>query len=129
MDNNDAIHVELTDGIIRCFYKVYNKLRYGFLERVYQNALRYELEKSGYAVEVQKKIEVYYEDHLVGEYYADLVVNDFVIIELKAAESLCDEHAVQLLNYLRATKVEVGLLLNFGKQPQVSRKQFRNVTK
>ena len=129
MDKYEALHADLTDGILRCYYKVYNQLRYGFLEKVYENALKYELEKNGYKVETQKKIEVYYDGNRVGEYYADLIVNDLVILELKAAEKLCDEHAVQLLNYLRATNIEVGLLLNFGKQPQVSRKQFRNVTK
>lgn len=78
------------------------------------------------AVEKQKPISVYYNDHLVGEYYADLIVEDKVILELKAAETLCEEHEYQLINYLKATNIEVGLLLNFGKKPQISRKIFTN---
>lgn len=120
----DGLHKELTEGIISCFYKVYNKLGYGFLEKVYENALKYELEKNLLQVEAQPRIEVFYDGHKVGEYFADLIVNKTVIIEIKAAEKLCDEHAVQLLNYLRATRIEVGLLLNFGKNPQVARKAY-----
>ncbi|NCU26678.1 GxxExxY protein [Candidatus Nomurabacteria bacterium] len=129
MNKFDSLHADLTEGIIRCYYLVYNQLRYGFLEKVYENALKHELEKNGYVVEAQKRIDVFYDGIRVGEYFADMVVNDKVIIELKAAESLCDDHAIQLLNYLRATNLEVGLLLNFGKQPQVSRKQFLNDAK
>lgn len=127
--NEKYLHSELTDGIIRCFYTVYNKLRYGFLERVYQNALRIELQKNGYKVECQHKISVFYEGLEVGEYYADMLVNNTVIIELKAADKLCEEHALQLLNYLRATDKEIGLLLNFGKEPKVKRKTFWNSQK
>jgi len=129
MINDKYLHSDLTDKILSCFYDVYNQLRYGFLEKVYENALKYELEKRGFKVESQKKIEVFYDGQRVGEYYADLVVDDLVIIELKAAEELCVEHSYQLLNYLRATKFEVGLLLNFGKKPQTARKTFLNSAK
>jgi GxxExxY protein len=101
-------------------------LGFGFLEKVYENSLKIELEKNGLIVEKQKPINVYYEEHLVGEYFADLVVDNKIIIELKAAESLCEEHELQLINYLKATDFELGLLLNFGKKPEVRRKIFSN---
>ena len=119
-------YADLTSTIISCFYRVYNKLGYGFLEKVYENALKIELENKGLSVEKQKPIAVYYNQHLVGEYFADLIVENKVILELKAAESLCEEHEFQLINYLKATDIEVGLLLNFGKKPQISRKIFTN---
>jgi len=119
-------HSELTDSVIRCYYKVYNTLGYGFLEKVYENALKLELEKAGHQVDSQKQIKVTYGDEIVGEYYADLVVDDLVILELKAAGVICKDHVAQLLNYLRATDVEVGLLLNFGKEPQFVRRAFEN---
>ncbi|HZK07433.1 MAG TPA: GxxExxY protein [Bacteroidales bacterium] len=120
------LHKDLTSHIIGCFYKVYNELGYGFLEKVYENALKIELEKEGLTVERQKPISVLYQNVVVGEYFADLVVENKVIVELKAAESLCEEHEFQLINYLKATEIEVGLLLNFGKKPQISRKIFSN---
>ncbi|MGM5471110.1 GxxExxY protein [Flavobacteriaceae bacterium LMO-SS05] len=119
-------HSETTETIIKCFYKVYNALGYGFLEKVYENALFLELKSLGLFVEKQKQIKVYYENQQVGEYYADLIVSESVIIEIKAAESLCEEHEFQLINYLKATDIEVGLLLNFGKTPQLKRKIFTN---
>ena len=115
---------ELTAEIIRCFYKVYNALGYGFLEKVYENAMLFELESNGFNVRSQMPIKVYYEGNLVGEYFADLVVENRIIIELKATATLCEEHEVQLINYLKATEFEVGLLLNFGKIPGVKRKIF-----
>lgn len=124
--NNEYLHEELTAEIIKRFYTVYNKPGYGFLEKVYEKALKYELEKSGFKVERQKPINVYYENELVGEYYADLLLEDNVIVELKAAETLCKEHELQLINYLKATEIEVGLLLNFGKTPEIKRKVFTN---
>lgn len=117
---------DLTNKIIKAFYHVYNTLGYGFLEKVYENSLLLELQKSGLCCEKQKKINVYYEDSLVGEYFADIIVNNKVIIELKAADNLCYKHECQLINYLKATNVEVGLLLNFGKEPQFRRKIFTN---
>ncbi|MEW5845879.1 MAG: GxxExxY protein [Bacteroidota bacterium] len=124
--SKEYLHQELTSKIIECFYQVYNTLGYGFLEKVYENALKIELEKSGLIVERQKPIKVYYGSEVVGEYFADLLVNDQVIIELKAAETICEEHEYQLLNYLKATSIEVGLLLNFGKKPEIRRKIFTN---
>jgi GxxExxY protein len=103
-----------------------NVLGYGFLEKVYENAMKLELTKIGLKVERQKNIIVYYEGKEVGNYFADLVVNDLVVVELKAAESLCEEHEYQLINYLKATNIEVGLLLNFGKRPEFKRKIFTN---
>ncbi len=99
---------------------------YGFLEKVYQNSLLIELRNTGLFCEPQKQIKVFYRNQIVGEYFADIVVNECVIVELKAAETLVEEHEFQLINYLKATEVEVGLLLNFGKKPEVKRKIFTN---
>jgi GxxExxY protein len=117
---------ELSNKIIKAFYNVYNKLGYGFLEKVYENSMLIELKKSGFECKKQAQIKVFYENINVGLYYADIIVNDSIIIELKAAENLCEEHEIQLINYLKATNIEVGLLLNFGKQPQFKRKIFTN---
>jgi len=119
-------YTEITEKIIAAFYKVYNTLGYGFLEKVYENALFIELVSMGLFVEKQKQIIVYYEGEEVGQYFADLSVDNCVILELKAAEFLCKEHEYQLINYLRATEIEVGLLLNFGKKPEFKRKVFSN---
>lgn len=119
-------HEELTNKIIKAFYKVYNTLGYGFLEKVYQNALYIELLHEGVTAEKQKQILVFYHGNQVGEYYADLIINDVVILELKAHECLLEEHENQLINYLKATDKEVGLLLNFGKKPEIKRKIFDN---
>ncbi len=120
------LHSQITDLILKSFYKVYNTLGYGFLEKVYENAMRIELTQIGISVAQQKKIKVYYESKLVGDYFADLIADGIVIMELKAAESICEEYEAQLLNYLRATDIEVGLLLNFGKKPEFRRKYFTN---
>ncbi|GIK61230.1 MAG: GxxExxY protein [Ignavibacteriota bacterium] len=125
----EYLHKELTSKIIQAFYKVYNTLGYGFLEKVYENAMRIELNKMGIFVEQQKNIKVYYESEMIGDYFADLLIEKLVIVELKAAENICEEHEAQLLNYLKATDVEVGLLLNFGKMPEVRRKIFMNKNK
>lgn len=123
------LHSELTKSIIKIFYRVYNELGYGFLERVYQNALYYELKSSGFQVEARKSIKVYYKEIEVGEYFSDLIVDDKIILELKAVEYLIEAHEIQLLNYLRATDCEVGLVLNFGKKPEFIRKVFQNYYK
>ncbi|MDP2162306.1 MAG: GxxExxY protein [Flavobacterium sp.] len=123
------LHEELTGSILKLFYEVYNELGYGFLEKVYQNALFNELKTNGFEVETQKKIKVFYKDNEVGEYYADLIVNNKVILELKAAEYISDAHVFQLVNYLKSTNIEVGLLLNFGKKPEFRRKIFQNYKK
>ena len=120
------LHQSITDKIIKCFYEVYNTLGYGFLEKVYELSLYEELTSNGLECERQKKIEVYYKEKLVGDYYADILVANKVILELKAAESLCEEHEYQLINYLKATDIELGLLLNFGKKPEIKRKIFSN---
>lgn len=119
-------HKEMTAEIINSFYKVYNTLGYGFLEKVYENALSIELKKKGLNCKRQKPITVFYENEIVGEYFADLIVNDEIIIELKACETLIEEHEIQVVNYLKATKIEVALLLNFGKTPEIKRKIYSN---
>jgi GxxExxY protein len=120
---------EITDKIIEAFYTVYNQLGVGFQEKIYENALLIELDKRLLEFEKQKNIRVYYEGQLIGDFYADIVVNKCVIIELKAVESIRPEHEIQLVNYLRATNIEVGLLLNFGSKPQIKRKVFANCRK
>ena len=122
-------HSQITNKIIDSFYKVYNTLGYGFLEKVYENAMQIELNSLGFNVKQQESIKVYYNKKQVGDYYADLLINNLVLIELKAAENLIKEHEYQLINYLKATNIEVGLLLNFGKKPEFKRKIFTNLIK
>lgn len=104
---SSLIHSEITGEIIKAFYKVYNTLGYGFLEKVYENALALELKDSGLNVFQQSPIKVFYKDKEIGEYFADLIVENSVIVELKAIENLTEIHEAQLLNYLKATKIEV----------------------
>ena len=125
-DYQDIKHKELTEKIIKIFYRVYNKLGYGFLERVYENAMMIEFKREGISAVQQSAIKVFYEDKIVGEYFADILVDDKVIVELKASRSLGLENEAQLLNYLKATNIEVGLLLNFGPKPEIKRKVFDN---
>ena len=122
----ELLHKDLTENLIRIFYDVYNELGHGFLEKVYQNAMYIELKSRGYDVMPQKQIKVHYKGNEVGEYYSDLIINDLIIIELKAKECLLEEHEAQLVNYLRATDKEVGLLMNFGVKAQFIRKIFTN---
>ena len=119
----------MTDKILQAFFKVHSVLGYGFSEKVYQNSLAIELAKLGLQVEQQKQIEVHYDGYVVGEYFADMVINGCVIIELKAVRQLLDEHEAQLLNYLKATTIEVGLLLNFGPKAEFKRKVYDNARK
>lgn len=119
-------HQELTKSIIGIYYNVYNELGYGFLEKVYHRAMIVELNKNGYEVEHEKKIEVFYKKEVVGTYIPDLIINKSVILELKCVEYLIEAHENQLINYLKATECEVGLVLNFGKDPQFKRKIFTN---
>lgn len=121
---NNFQHSDITSKIINAYYSVYNKLGYGFLEKVYENSLLIELRKFGMKCRSKIPIKVYYDAEEVGFYIADILVNECVIIELKAAEALCEEHEAQLTNYLKATEVEVGLLLNFGKKAEFKRKVF-----
>jgi GxxExxY protein len=120
------LHKSLSDSILKIYYEVYNELGYGFLEKVYQNAMYLELKSQGFKVEAQKQIKVFYKSQIVGEYFADIIVDDAITLELKASECLKDEHQAQLLNYLRATKVEIGILLNFGTEPEFKRLIYTN---
>lgn len=122
-------HTDLTEKIIGAFFKVYNTLGYGFSEKVYENTMAIELRKAELRVEQQKSIVVYYDSDVVGEYAADILINEAVILELKAVRTLLEEHQAQLLNYLKATIVEVGLLLNFGPKAKCKRKVYDNERK
>ncbi|MBA4187034.1 MAG: GxxExxY protein [Planctomycetaceae bacterium] len=116
---------EVTERIIAAFYQVYNTLGHGFLEKVYQNAMELELKARGLNVIPQAPLKVYYAGVVVGEYFADFLVEASVIVELKAAEQIATEHHAQLLNYLKATDIDIGLLLNFGPKPEVRRKVYQ----
>lgn len=122
----DLLHKEISKPILKVFYDVYNQLGYGFLEKVYQNAMYFELKSQGYKVEAQKQIKVYFRNQLVGEFYADLLIEDAIIVELKACEHLVNSHVAQLLNYLKATQIEIGLVLNFGETPEFKRLVYTN---
>lgn len=128
-DNGDFKYKELTDLAINCFYKVYNKLGYGFLEKVYFNALIIEFEKLHIKAKEQYSIQVFYDNIVIGEYFADILLQNEVIIEIKASKNLALEHEAQLLNYLKASNIEVGLLFNFGSKPQFKRIAFDNARK
>lgn len=129
MNDNALLHQETTEKILKAFFRVYNTLGYGFLEKVYENALAIALRKLGLQVEQQLPICVYFEGVLVGEYFADIHADAKVLVEIKAAEAIHPAHEAQLLNYLRATRTEVGLLLNFGPKPEFRRKLFTNERK
>ena len=118
------LYEDITSEIIKIFYKVNNTLGYGFLEKVYENAIILELKKAGIKIKQQENIKVFYEGEEVGNYYADIIVEDKIILELKCCENLRDEHRNQLINYLKATNMEVGLLLNFGKNSEFKRVIF-----
>ena len=122
-------HKELTEKIIRIFYRVYNTLGYGFLEKIYENAMIIEFRREGIPAVSQDPIKVLYEDEIIGEYFADILVDRKVIVEIKATKNLIIDHEAQLLNYLKATDIEVGLLLNFGPKPEIGRKVFDNYRK
>lgn len=124
------VHVETsTELVIKCFYKVYNTLGFGFLEKVYEKAFIIELTKQGINCVRQAPISVYYEEELVGDYFADILINNEIIPELKAATCIAVEHETQLVNYLKATKIELGYVFNFGLKSQFSRKILSNVRK
>jgi len=125
----DFKHKALSEKIIGIFYKVYNELGYGFLEKVYENAMMIDFRREDVPAVSQSAIKVYYEGEIVGEYFADILVDDKIIVEIKAAKNLALEHEAQLLNYLKATSIEVGLLLNFGPKPEIKRKAFDNSRK
>ena len=118
------LHEKLTSRIIKAFYNVYNQLGYGFLERVYENAMMIELDNLILIARQQAPIEVLYNDQLVGNFFADILVEEKVVVELKAVSELLPIHEAQLMNYLKGTNLNVGLLLNFGPQPKVIRKIY-----
>ena len=119
-------HKFITEKILKAYYNVYNSLGFGFLEKVYEKALLIELQDLGLIVEPQKQINVYYKNKLVENYFADIIVEDKVILELKAADFLLSCYSSQLYNYLKSTEIEVGLLLNFGEKPEFKRIVFSN---
>ena len=119
----------ITGKILKAAFKVHRTLGFGFLEKVYQNAMIIELKKQGLSVAFEKPIMVYYDGNIVGDYVADLIVEDKVIIELKASEELNKKHEVQLVNYLTATGMEVGLLLNFNKESLQYKPKVRTLDK
>jgi len=120
------LHEDLTKKIIKCFYSVYDELGYGFLETVYAKALLLELVDSELTAEEQKDIKVYFKNNSVGNFKADIVVDNKVIIEVKAVKTLLPIHEVQVVNYLKATGIEVGLLVNFGEKLEFKRKVMSN---
>jgi GxxExxY protein len=115
-------HQEITSKIIKCAYTVHKSLGFGFLENVYQNALMIELANADLNAEKEKKIQVIYNEQVVGDYVADIVVENKIICELKSTKEINPAHEAQLVNYLKATGMEVGLLINFGEQVKVKRK-------
>ncbi len=125
----NLLHSYITGEIIKAFYKVYNTLGYGFLEKVYEKAVAFELEENGFQVQKQLPVKVNYNGKEVGEYFADLVVEKKVILEIKTAAAIDKAHESQLLNYLKATKIEVGMILNFGQKAEYRRKVFANQKK
>ena len=128
-NSESLLHKDITEEIISAYYFVYNELGFGFLEKVYENAMLIELKSRGFKVESQKIVKVHFKDSIIGEYFADIIVDDNIILELKSCEALVPEHEVQLFNYLKATSIEVGLLFNFGKRAAFKRKVFTNDNK
>lgn len=127
--NSSYKHSQLTEQIIGVFYDVYNELGFGFLESVYRKALRFALLENGVTAEEEVAVSVLFRGKNVGDFKADLLVNSIVLIELKTAEALSPAHEAQVLNYLRATNLELGLLMNFGPKPQVRRLLLDNERK
>jgi GxxExxY protein len=127
--NSNYKHSELTDLIIGVFYEVYSELGFGFLESVYRNSLRLALLEKGLTVEQEAPITVFFRGKNVGDFRADLVVNGSILLELKTADHIVAAHESQVLNYLRSTSLELGLILNFGPKPQVRRLLLDNSRK
>jgi|SRR5579884_2539449 len=125
-NEHERKHWDLCHHIIGIFYSVYNELGYGFLETVYEEALAIELASAGLSVARQVPTPIWFHGRIIGEYKADLIVNNQVLLELKAARAIDPSHEAQILNYLRATEIEVGLLLNFGPKPHFRRFVFEN---
>lgn len=129
MESHSLKHEELTEKIIGIFYDVYNELGYGFLESVYEESLLIALREAGLEIKSQVPVPVWFRRHSVGEFRADVLVENAVMLELKSARSLDAAHEAQLLHYLKGTEVEIGLLLNFGVRPQFRRLLFDNERK
>ena len=127
--DGSLLHRELTDSIIGVFYDVYNELGFGFLESVYEEAMVIALRAKGLQVEQQVAIPVWFRGQTIGTYEADLIVERSVIIELKAVRQVAEAHIAQLMHYLRATQIEVGLVMNFGHTPEFKRRVFENARK
>ena len=119
---------ELTKKIIGCAFKVYNKLGFGFLESVYEKSLLFELQREGLHAKAQEPIKVYYDNMVVGDFVADIIVNNKVLVELKSVIKLNKAHEVQLVNYLTATKIDIGLLINFGEEKVEVKRKLRELT-
>lgn len=117
---------DLSKRVIQAYYNVYNRLGFGFLEKVYENALVLEFRRQGVRGRRQVPIRVFDLGERVGEYFADIIVEDQIILESKASEAIREEHEAQLVNYLRATDIELGFLFNFGRKPEFRRKIFEN---
>jgi len=122
-------HSDLSEKIIKVFFDVHTELGYGFSEKIYQKAFAIALQEDGMKVDEQVSIKVHFRGQMVGEFFADIVVNDLILLELKSAESIIEEHQAQLLNYLKSTEIEVGYVMNFGKSASFKRKVFDNQRK
>ncbi len=122
------LHKDISEKIIKAFYSVYNELGYGFLEKVYENAMVHELNLTGLKVKQQFPIKVYYKETVVGKYFTDILVDNKIILELKTSK-IEKAHELQLLNYLKATDIELGLILSFGQEPKFARKILENYLK
>ena len=122
-------YADLSEKIIKIFYEVHNELGYGFSEKVYQRAFAISLRESGFKVDEQVAIKVYYHGQIVGEFFSDMLVNDVILLELKSINAILEEHEAQLLNYLKATEIEVGYVMNFGKSATFKRKVLDNERK
>jgi GxxExxY protein len=129
IDDQPKKHWQLCHDIIQVLYAVYNELGHGFLEAVYEEAIAMALTEAGFTVARQVPVPVWFRGKRIGEYKADLIVNNTVLLELKATRALDSSHEAQSLNYLRATDIEVGLLLNFGPKPHFRRFVFENTRK
>jgi GxxExxY protein len=128
-ENNGLKHSQVTGRILEVFYDVYNELGFGFLESVYEKAMAIALTAAGLRVERQVVVEVWFRGQVVGDFRADEIVEEVVMLELKSARAIEPAHEAQLLNYLKATKLEVGLILNFGPKPEFRRLAFANERK
>ena len=122
-------HADLTETIIGVFYDVYNELGYGFLESVYEGAMAVALREAGLSAMRQVAVPVWFRGNMVGDFRADILVEDRVLLDLKSARVLERSHEAQILHYLKSTKIEIGLLLNFGQRPQFRRLLFDNERK